>query len=511
MTGAAGERPATVVLGLDVGTTAAKAVAFGVGSCWRRTALREYPLLEPHPGWQVQDPEAILAAAGAALQDAVTAADGAEVIGVAVSSAMHGLMGLDPAGRPLTPLLTWADGRSREQARELRRSGQAAELHRVTGVPVHPMTPLTKLLWFREHDPSTWVRARWWVGLKDYLLHWLTGTLITELSSASGTGLLDMSTRAWSPLALQLTGLSETKLPQIRPTTATLGMSATTAVQVGLRVGTPVVLGAADGPLGNLGTGATSPGVAGLSLGTSGAVRMLVSQPQVDPDGALFCYALTDDAWVLGGAISTGGGVVRWARSSLAPDLPEGASADDAILELAAAVSPGSDGLIMLPHLLPERSPLWDPDLPGAYLGLRRRHTRAHLIRAAVEGVAAQLGLIVDQLNRIEPVTSLRLTGGSFRSPLWAQIIAATVNRPLYVTGDADGTALGAAALGLFALGHVTDLTHAADALAHPRPGEEVRIDPNPELVAVYRQQRDAVLRLIDALSPVRDLYAQRR
>src|SRR5213078_248786 len=143
--------------------------------------------------------------------------------------------------------------------------------------------------------------------------------------------------------------------------------------------GTPVVVGAADGPLGNLGSGAIAPGVAGLSLGTSGAIRMAVADPHIDEHRTLFCYALTDSLWIVGGAVSNGGIVIRWAGRSLAPDLPGTSgdrTADEALLDLAASVPAGSDGLLMLPYLLAERAPLWDPDVPGAYLGLRRDHTR---------------------------------------------------------------------------------------------------------------------------------------
>jgi len=501
--------PAQVIIGLDVGTTAAKAVAFGLGSAWRHTSLHEYPLLEPRPGWQIQDPATILAAVASALTEAVAAAGGADVIGVAVSSAMHGLIGLDADMEPLTPLLTWADARSTDQARELRRSGQAAGLHQRTGVPVHPMTPLTKLIWFTQQDPDTAVRTRWWVGLKDYLLWWLTGTLVTELSSASGTGLLAMATRNWDPAAVELAGIGIDQLPPILPTTAALPLSGATAARAGLPAGTPVIVGAGDGPLGNLGTGAVTTGVAGLSLGTSGAVRILVSKPQVDQAGSLFCYALTDDSWVLGGAVSNGGMVVRWAGSSLTPDLihtsPTGP--DNAVLALAASVPAGSDGLVMLPYLLAERAPLWDPDLPGAYLGLRRHHTRAHLIRAAIEGVARQLALIVDQLDQIEPVTSLRVTGGAFRSPLWGQVIAATLNRPLHAAADAQGSALGAAALGLFALGRAPGLAAAAAMLSGPDTAMTQHTDPDPALVATYQRQRHTTQDLLDQLDGVRQLF----
>lgn len=504
--------PARVIVGLDAGTTGVKAVAFGVGSSWQRVAIREYPLLEPEPGVYIQDPGTIVSAASGALAECVAAAQGAEVVGISVSAGMHGLMALDADRRPVTPLITWADGRALDEARALHRSGEAAGLHRSTGVPVHPMTPLTKLLWFARHDPGTWAAARWWVGLKEHLLLWLTGTLATELSSASGTGMLEMSTGTWSERALDLCGVDPGRLPEILPTTATLGLAPAAARDVGLPAGTPVVVGAADGPLGNVGTGAMAAGVAGLSLGTSGAVRMCVEEPKVDAGGSLFCYALTESQWVVGGATSNGASVVRWVAASLVPDRvaesgPGGA--DDAVLDLAAEVAPGSEGLVMLPYLLPERAPLWEPDLPGTYVGLRRHHTRAHLARAAIEGVCLQMRLILDVLDELEPVRSVRATGGAFRAPLWREVMAATLGRPLAVVEGTEGTALGAAALGLVALGCAPTLTDAVASLSDTgaEPPRTVAVDPR--LVATYDRSRASVPGMIAQLDRVADAFSR--
>jgi gluconokinase len=494
--------PGQIVVGLDVGTTAVKAVAFGVGDPWRCVAIREYPLLAPAPGQAVQDPGHVLGAARDALAECVAGIGSAEVLAVSVSTGMHALMALDEQRRPLTPLVTWADARARDQARELRRSGRARDLHARTGTPVHPMAPLTKLMWFAEHEPDTVAAARWWVGLKDHVLLWLTGTLVTELSSASGTGLLDIGRRAWSPEALEIAGIDAAQLPEVVATTATLALAAPVAEAVGLRAGTPVVAGAGDGPLGNLGTGAIGPGVAGMTLGTSGAVRSTVDAPRVDDDRTLFCYALTEDVWVMGGAVSNGGIVQRWAGDALAPDVlaaPGDKGSDVAILELAASVGAGSDGLVMLPYLLAERAPLWDPDLPAAYLGLRRRHTRAHMVRAAVEGVCLQMRLLVDRLDDVESIDALRVTGGVFRSPLWRDVMAATLARPIEVVGEAEGTALGAAALGLFALGRAPALADAAGELGAADAASDT-VEPDPQLVVVYDRTRETIPGLVAAL-----------
>jgi gluconokinase len=288
--------PAQVIVGLDAGTTGVKAVAFGLDAPWRRVVVREYPLLQPQPGWQVQDPETIGAASVDALAECVAAVGTAEVVAIALSAAMHGLVGLDAAMRTVTPLITWADSRAQGEARSLRTSGQAADLHRRTGVPVHPMSPLTKLMWMSRNDPTACASARWWVGLKDYLLWSLTGTLATELSSASGSGLLDMATRSWSPTAVDLAGIAVDQLPPIEPTTATLPLAAEPAARVELSAGPPVVLGAADGPLGNLGTALGAAALGLYALGREDRLADAVARlrdpdespaDEVDPDPVL--------------------------------------------------------------------------------------------------------------------------------------------------------------------------------------------------------------------------------
>ncbi len=504
------------MIGLDVGTTAVKAVAFELGTGRRHLALREYVLRQPEPGQQVQDPDEVLTAVRESLAECVSRATAAgtqtEVLALSVSTAMHALIGLDDHQRPLTPVLTWADSRAVDESLELHRSGQAVALQCRTGTPVHPMSPLTKLIWFQRHEPELCARVRWWIGLKELVLHHLTGQLVTELSSASATGLLNSSTRQWDSDALAIAGISATRLPAVLSPTAQLPLSESVALAIGVRAGTPVVLGAADGPLGNLGTGAISPGIAGVSLGTSGAVRVVVPEPRTDDGGTLFCYALTESAWVVGGAISNGGNVIGWAGRALASDLnlkphndTDEQNGDDAatvvrLLAEAARVPPGSEGVVMLPFLLPERVPLFDLNLHGAFVGLRAAHTRGHLVRAAIEGVARQLAEIVERVDAIAAVTTLHVTGGAFRSGLWRQVVADMVDRPLINSGDVAGTARGAAALGLLGMGLAHDLADSVRRLAPVELAME-RSDPDADAVATYRRWRATLPGLLQALS----------
>ncbi len=498
--------PERVVVGLDVGTTGVKAAAFGVGTPWRSFAIREYPLISPRLDEEVEDPQAILVATADALAECVSSTDGAHVVAISVSAAMHALLALDRDLRPLTPLITWADARAVREAERLRRDGMADALHSTTGTPVHPMAPLVKLMWFSTEAPDIWSAARWWVGLKEWILLGLTGRLVGELSSASGTGLLDMTSGGWADSALDVCRLDPGRLPPLVPSTTVLELAPAMADRIGLPPGTPVVAGAGDGPLGNLGVGAISPGVAGLSVGTSGAVRMSVPSPRVDSGHTLFCYGLTDDLWVVGGATSNGGSVVRWAGRALAPDVWAEAgdlSGDEKILEMAAAVPAGSEGLVMLPYLLAERGPLWDPDIPGAYLGLRRRHGRAHLMRAALEGVCMQIRLIVDRLEEVHPVREVRATGGVFRSSLWQQTMAGMLARPIHIVGDAEGSALGAAALGLFALGLAPTLAQAVTDLSGEGRVPIDSIEPDAGLVQIYGELREHIPALIEGVTKV--------
>ena len=470
-----------IILGLDVGTTAAKASLFSLDGTIRVTAQREYPLLGPRPGWHVQEPLAIATGVLGAMKDAVAQVDAARVLGISISTAMHGLLALDADLRPMTDLLTWADSRASGQAERLNDHSTGPRLHYTSGTPTHAMSPLVKLVWFAENEPDLLRDAAHWVGLKDWVLAVLTGEVATELSTASGSGMIDMEEGTWNPEAIELTGVRPDQLPPILDTPDMLRLAPQAAEVTGLAAGTPVVVGAGDGPLGNLGTGAMEPGKAGLSIGTSGALRMVVRNPAVT--SGLFCYALTRDVWVAGGAVSNGGMVQRWLTETF------GEGADDAeACRMAEAIPAGSDGLRMIPYLVSERASLWDAEIRGAFLHVRRPHTPAHFLRAGVEGVAFQLWTILRRLRTIARVEEVRATGGVFRSALWRDVVAGVLNRPLIVTGAAEGSGLGAAILGAKALGVVDSLPAGYELLRGE--AEETRIVVSEADQAVYETMR---------------------
>jgi gluconokinase len=478
-----------MVVGLDVGTTSVKAVAFDAEGTQHASHGAGYPLREPHFGEAEQDP---LEVVGAALESVrATAADTEGLAGIALSTAMHSLVALDEEDRPLTQLITWADSRASEQADRLR--VEHGDLHARTGTPPHPMAPLPKLMWFRENRPDVFRRARRWVGIKELLVHRLTGEWLIDASCASGTGLMSLEELAWDEEALALAGVGAEQLSRIVPSTEILELGGD---QLGLRTEVPLVIGAGDGPLANLGVGAVHSGVAACSIGTSGALRLMVEQPGIDSAGRLFCYALTPGRWVAGGAINNGGSVLQWAGAALAPDLGE--HAEHRLLELAAEVPPGSEGLLMLPYLLSERAPHWSPLARGAYVGLRHFHGRGHLIRAAIEGVCQQLALVLASMRDAgSEVRELRATGGFSRSPLWRQTLSDALGMPVAFAAGHEGSAFGAALLGMEALGMVGSIERAAE-LVHIDSVSE----PEPEAAAVYAELLPLFAELYDDLTP---------
>jgi gluconokinase len=338
-----------------------------------------------------------------------------------ISSAMHSLVGLDARDRPVTPLHTWLDISAVEQAERLRR--EHPDLHARTGTPLHPMSPLTKLVWFREQG----VTARRWVGFKELVVHRLTGEWVVDHSVASGTGLLALATLDWDDEALGLAGVERDQLPRLVPATERFG---------------DLVIGAGDGPCANLGLGATEPGIAACSIGTSAALRVTVADPGVTD--ATFCYALTPGRWVVGGALNNAGSVLDWLAELF------GAGHEELLAEAAEVET---DGLVMHPYLYAERAPHWDARVRASIEGLTHAHTRGHLVRAALEGVCHQLRLVLDSLiDAGYRVDQVRATGGFMRSELWKQLLADALAVPVDFTGARDASAYGAALIAREAL-----------------------------------------------------------
>ena len=495
-----------MVIGVDIGTTSTKAISFDPKGNILAEESAGYSLDSSGSGRAEQDPEQVLEAVLGSLAEVVrtTREGGEEVSGVSFSAAMHSLLALDADGKPLTPALIYADNRASDQAARIRNELNGAELHRRTGTPVHPMSPLTKILWFKEEEPDTFQAAGKWVSIKEYVFFRLFGEYLVDYSIASATGMFNLENLDWDEGALEILELSKDLLSRPVPTTHVVtGITDEHAERLGLDSDTPFVVGANDGVLANLGLGATEPGIVACSIGTSGAVRSVVDRPQVDDGGKLFCYALTEDKWVIGGPINNGGIALQWATEQLFPGIKEkaeeqGRDQHELASELVEDVAAGSEGVIFLPYLTGERAPFWNSDAKGVFFGLTLQHERKHLIRAVMEGVIYQMYSVQMALEEVtgEP-KEIRATGGFAQSALWRQIMADVYGREIVFPESYESSCLGAALLGMKAL-DVVDSLEAADEITQTSTQHQ----PDESATAVYKGLIEIFGRLYERLEP---------
>lgn len=457
----------SLFVGVDIGTTSTKAVVFDVAGAVLGHHTAGYALHTPAPLIAEQDPEEIFAATISAIGRAVAAANAApgNIAAVSFSAAMHSLIAVDVDGRPLTASITWADNRAAGAAEQIRREFDGRSIYLRTGTPIHPMSPLTKLLWLRQERPEIFSRAARFIGIKEYVFFKLFGRHVVDFSIASATGLFNLQRLDWDEGALRVAGITADRLSKPVPTTYRVeGLSADAAETMGLARDTPFVVGANDGVLSNLGVDAFREGEVAVTIGTSGAMRAVVDKPLTDSAQRTFCYLLTERHWVVGGPINNGGIVFRWVRDELAAAETEtakrlGIDPYDVLTRIAARVPPGSAGLIFHPFLAGERAPWWNPRLRASFFGLGMHHHKEHMVRAVLEGVIFSLYSILGAVESlIGPTTTIKATGGFARSALWRQMLADVFDREVVVPESFESSCLGAAVLGMVAVGAVPSL-----------------------------------------------------
>ena len=488
------------MLGVDIGTTSTKTVVFSLNGQVVAQHAVEYPLICDVPGMAEQDPLQIYQAVLDSVANAIKAANAkaSDIALVSFSAAMHSVIALDQNNALLTNSITWADNRASVWAQRIRHEFDGQAIYQRTGTPIHPMSPLCKLMWLRHDHADVFARATRFVGVKEYVFFRLFGRWLVDYSIASATGLFNLQELNWDSGALDLLGINPSQLSQPVPTTYHLrGLDNAIAEQLGLNPDTPFVVGANDGVLSNLGVNAIHPGQVAVTIGTSGAMRTVIDKPVTDPSGRTFCYALTQDHWVVGGPVNNGGNIFQWVRDELAT--AETAAAREAgidpyaaLTKIAESVTPGAAGLLFHPYLAGERAPLWNADLRGSFFGLALHHGKEHMIRAALEGVIFNLYSILPAIeDMIGPTKRMMATGGFARSPLWRQMMADIFDREVVVPQSVESSCLGAAVLGLYALGWVPSLEVISEMV-----GSTNRHLPIPENVAIYARLRPIFMAL---------------
>ncbi|MFZ1426981.1 MAG: xylulokinase [Geminicoccaceae bacterium] len=497
------EKAATI--GIDIGTSGAKGVLLTAAGAVIARAGASYPLLTPHPGWTEQQPQDWWQATVEVLRRLTAAANGHTIAALGLSGQMHGSVFLDHDGEPIRPALLWNDGRTHAECEEIDRRLGREQVIAITGNRASAGFQAPKLLWLRRHEPEAAARLAKLLLPKDFIRLRLTGGHATDAADASGTLFLDLRERRYSPQILEALDVPEHMLPEVYEGPEVTGrVTAAAAALTGVPAGTPVVAGGGDNACAAIGSGLIDEGHGVCSIGTSGTLFVHSMTPRIDPEGALnaFCDAVPG-GYHLMGVILAAGGSLGWFRDKIVAgeaDLLAANGLDPfaVLMDSAATVPPGAEGLLFLPYLAGERSPHMDPHARGAWIGLTLAHERRHLVRALVEGVGFAFADCLDRMRAlgIEP-PSIALTGGGAGSELWRAILAAQLRVPLSSVAAGDGPALGAAILAQVGATLHPDI---AAAVAAAVPAAASAVPSDPVLAERYRRMHARYMALYPAL-----------
>jgi gluconokinase len=441
------------ILGIDIGTGSTKAVAVGLDHIAIDSSQHFYPTDIRQVNYSEQDPELIWLAFQQCIEELLAQLD-ANPLAISLSSAMHSLIAVDQQCQALTPMMTWADSRSTGIADRLLASSLGKELYTTTGTPIHSMSPLTKIIWIRENEPEFFKSVYKFISIKEYIWYRLFGVFEVDHSIASCTGLMDVQTLRWSEIALEAAGIGSAQLSTLVSTSyfrTDFDPAHTLPI---LARGTPFVIGASDGCLANLGTGAIAAGNAALTIGTSGALRVGSDQAVFNTEAMTFSYRLDEDTFINGGPVNNGGVALKWHLKNIfqKEDL-EGGDYTRA-LEQIESIPAGAEGLLFLPYLQGERAPIWDAKSCGTFFGIRLNHHTPHFTRAVIEGICFALNDVLQSLEQSgQSIVQLNVSGGFVSSASWLQIMADITGKPLLLATTADASAVGAAYLASKAIG----------------------------------------------------------
>lgn len=446
--------PMPYIIGCDIGTTNVKSAAFDtISGTILASHSESYEMQHPRPDWSEQDPEEIFQAACKTLKKVTEKCrHHGDPVGISFSAAMHAVLALDKDGRQLTNLIIWADNRSADVAIKLRGSQVGRKIYNHNGTPIHAMAPVCKLLWMKKNEPEIYRKTSKFIGVKEYIVYRLTGEFLVDYSIASATGMFNIRELQWDAYTLKKLGLKVEKLPTAVSPYHIVKLPKGNPAK--LREGTPLIMGASDGCLANLGSGAIRTGSMAVTIGTSAAVRICSGKPFSDPLMQTFCYVLDEKTYIVGGPSNNGAVIFEWLMNTFFPT-----DEYEAVFKEAEGIKPGSEGLLFYPYLLGERAPLWSSSVRGGFSGLDITHTRAHFARAVMEGILLNLYGIGKILMEMQEIDTIYANGGFARSATWVQMLSDVFGKTVKLNETVETGAVGAAMMGLKALGVVSDFS----------------------------------------------------
>ena len=466
------------ILGIDIGTGSTKAVAVDLEYVAFDSSQFFYPTQAQQPDYSEQDPELIWQAFKQSIEELVLKFE-ANPVAISLSSAMHSLIPVDISGNALAPMMTWADSRSSDIADSLLASSKGLELYRATGTPIHSMSPLCKVIWIRENQPELFKQVFKFISIKEYIWYKLFNSFEVDSSIASCTGFMNTQSLTWNNLALTTAGIKAEQLSMLKPTSYYRTDFSSSKLPF-LEKETPFVIGASDGCLANLGSGAIKPGSAALTIGTSGALRVASNHAVFSNEGMTFSYHLDEEIFINGGAVNNGGVALKWHLKNIFNTSELTAEHYTEAFESIEAIVPGADGLLFLPYLQGERAPIWDSKSCGTFFGIRLNHHPQHFTRALIEGICFALNDVLQSLKASgQPVEELKVSGGFIASATWLQIMADITGKKLVKVTTEDASATGAAFLAAKAIG-------LSSAYPVPNQVESIIVEPDEDRHQAY-------------------------
>jgi len=487
-----------MIIGIDIGTTHIKALLCTNAGEKIKEAKSAVSTVQPKPGYHEQDAGAILAAVIRLLRDCVATEKKIEAI--CFSAAMHSLLAVDEKGEALTLAMTWADTRSQPQAMQLKKDPALQDIYSITGVPLHPMLPLCKIAWLRQEQPQVYQAAARFVSIKEYVFFHLCGQWIVDYGIASATGLFDSTALTWSAPVLAAIGIREKQLSNpVDPLTHFPLSEEGRKLLPAVFEKTIFITGSSDGCLANLGSGAIGEEEAALTIGTSGAIRLLSKKKLIDPQQRLFTYRMNDDYYLCGGAINNGGLAISW----FAENFGDAGDKDEPgkLLQHLETIRAGAEGLVCLPYLTGERAPVWDATARASFTGVTLQHTRLHFCRALVEGICFSLRQIMEAIEENGVRLQVIHAGGGFtQTHAWVQILADILGKKISIVDDADASVLGAICLARITTGSLENFE-----VISQHSAEEKLFIPSAQFAEVYHTSYHTFIHLYQKLREIPD------
>jgi gluconokinase len=477
------------IISIELGTNAVRIYAFDLTGNVIGFAKGAYPTFHPDPDYSEQDPEQIFITMLYILKNLVSEKihpQKHKVVCICFSASMHSVLAIDKNGVPLGNAITWADNRGKKEAQVLKNSSLGKTLYKATGTPIHPMSPLIKITWIKNHDKEKFKRTWKFLSIKSYIIQQLTGGYVIDYSLASATGLLNIHKKIWEPDSLKYAGITADKLPELVPVFySNCKLRKEYQTSLGLSASTKILVGSSDGCLAMLGAGVWNKDKATITIEDSGAMRIAGKQILQDKKQGFFNYILADNYYVSGGPTNNGGLVFEWFAKQFgdfknAFDIE---SCMEDLIQEAAKVPAGSEGLLFLPYLLGERAPIWNANARGVYFGLNINHERKHFIRATIEGILYEIYSISKTLEEHRTINNISANGSFASIPFCTQLLADMLNKPVSTSKNTNSVGLGAFLLSATEMGIYKNLDEAARTVVLPDT-----FKPNKQNHTVYKK-----------------------